>query len=141
MKNYFFIIILILILISCGKKEEKFEAFSAEAFAYDLDNYWEVNITTRVKGVAEFKDEKTNEYLYALSFTIDLIHPDSSIDKNKFSFSHSQKSNEKLKDVGLEAQFELDSTYKEGVYKIVFNITDAHSNKSTSIEKELVLSK
>lgn len=141
MKNYFFIIIFTLILISCGKKEEKFEAFNAEAFAYDLDNYWEVNITTRVKGVSEIKDEKTNEYLYELSFTIDLVHPDSTIEKNKFSFSHSQKSNEKLKDVGLEAQFELDSTYKEGNYKIIFNISDAHSKNSTSLEKELVLSK
>jgi hypothetical protein len=141
MKKFFFIIVFTLTLISCGKKEEKFEAFSAEAFAYDLDNYWEVNVSVRVKGAAEFKDEKTDEYLYAFSFTIDLIHPDSTIEKNKFSFSHSQKSNEKLKDVGLEAQFELDSTYKEGNYKIVFNITDAHSNKSTSIEKELVLSK
>ncbi len=141
MKNYFFIIIFTLILISCGKKEEKFEAFNAEAFAYDLDNYWEVNITTRVKGVSEIKDEKTNEYLYELSFTIDLVHPDSTIEKNKFSFSHSQKSNEKLKDVGLEAQFELDSTYKEGNYKIIFNISDAHSKNSTSFEKELVLSK
>lgn len=141
MKNYFFIIILILILISCGKKEEKFEAFSAEAFAYDLGNYWEVNITTRVKGVSEIKNEKTNEYLYELSFTIDLVHPDSTIEKNKFSFSHSQKSNEKLKDIGLEAQFELDSTYKEGNYKIIFNISGAHSKNSTSLEKELVLSK
>lgn len=141
MKSYFLIIILLLVLTSCGKKEEKLEAFSAEAFAYDLDNYWEVNITTRVKGVTEFKDEKTEEFLYALSFLIDLVHPDGTVEKNKFSFSHSQKSNEKLKDIGLEAQFELDSTYKEGNYKIVFNITDAHSNKSTSIEKDLILSK
>lgn len=137
----YLITILAMILISCGTKEEKLEAFSAEAFSFDLDNYWEVNITTRVKGAKEFKDEKTNEFLYALSFTVDLVHPDSTIEKNKFSFSHSQKSNEKLNDVGLEAQFELDSTYKEGEYKIIFNITDAHSNKSTSIEKELFLSK
>lgn len=141
MIKYLLIILVSTIIISCSKKEENFEAFNAEAFAYDLDNYWEINITTRVKGAKEFKEDNSNEYLYALSFTVDLIHPDSTIDKNKFSFAHSQKSNEKLKDIGIEAQFELDSTYKEGIYKVVFNIIDEHTKKTTSIEKELVLKK
>jgi hypothetical protein len=31
-------------------------------------------------------------------------------------------------DIPLEAQFELDSTYAEGEYKIIFNIKDVFSN-------------
>ncbi len=141
MKKIFLSILFLITLLSCGKKEEKFEAFSAETFAFDLGESWEVNATVRVKGITPFNDEKTEEYLYNLSLVIDLINPDSTIEKAKFSYAYSQKSNEKLKDLGLEAQFKLDSTFKEGVYKIVFNITDAHSNKSTTIEKELELKK
>jgi len=32
------------------KEEVKFEAFSPEAFAYDIGNSWEVNATVNVKG-------------------------------------------------------------------------------------------
>lgn len=141
MKRLFISLILLLVLFSCGKKEENLEAFSAEAFAYDLDNYWEVNISVRVKGVEQIEDEKTGEFISALSYTIDLVHPDSTVEKNKFSFAHSEKKSEQTKDIGLEAQFVLDSTYKVGVYKLVFTITDAHSKKTTSIEKELNLTK
>lgn len=141
MKKYLSIIIFTIMIISCEKKEENFEAFNAEAFAYDLDNYWEVNISTRIKGAKEYLDEESKNYLYALSFSVDLVHPDSTVEKNKFSFAHSQQSDEKLRDLGLEAQFELDSTYKAGNYKIIINIKDEHSQKQTSIEEELVLSK
>ncbi len=141
MKKLFVVVPLLLLLISCGKKEENLEAFSAETFAYDLGNTWEVNATARVKGVLPMKDKETDEYLYNLSLVIDLIKPDGTEEKAKFSYAHSQKSNEKLRDIGLEAQFELDSTYKEGNYKIIFTVTDAHSKKSAAIEKELILSK
>jgi hypothetical protein len=139
MKKIMFVILLLIITISCGKKEENLEAFSPETFAYDLVNQWEVNATVRVKGVKQIKIKNEDNYYSALTLNIDLIHPDGKVEKNKFSYTHSKKSNEILKDIGLEAQFELDSTYSDGIYKIVFNISDAHSQKSTSIEKELEL--
>ncbi len=155
MKKFLSFFLLFLLTISCSKKEENFEAFSAETFAFDLGDKWEVNATVRVKGVKQVKVEDGDEsevkvkdkvkvdngdgYYSAITLNIDLIHPDGKIEKNKFSYTHSKKSNEILRDIGLEAQFELDSTYSEGVYKIVFNISDAHSQKSTSIEKELEL--
>jgi hypothetical protein len=145
MKYFSLILLLFLLTIACSKREENFEAFSAETFAFDLGDLWEVNATVRVKGVKQVKVkdkvkvDNGEEYYSALTLVIDLIHPDGKIEKNKFSYTHSKKSNEILKDIGLEAQFELDSTYSDGVYKIVFNISDAHSQKSTSIEKELEL--
>lgn len=157
MQKLLLISILFLLIFACGKKEENLEAFSAETFAFDLGNQWEVNATVRVKGVKQVKVEEGEGeevevevkdkvkvdngegYYSALTLNIDLIHPDGKIEKNKFSYTHSKKSNEILKDIGLEAQFELDSTYSDGVYKIVFNISDAHSQKSTSIEKEIEL--
>jgi major membrane immunogen (membrane-anchored lipoprotein) len=139
MKKLLFILSSLLLIISCAKKEENFEAFSSEAFAYQIGETWEVNATVRARGITPVKDEQTDEYLYNLTLIIDLIKLDGTVEKAKFSYAHSHKSSEKLKDIGLEAQFELDSTYNEGTYKLNFHITDEHSKKSASIQKELLL--
>ena len=49
MKKIFFVLVSLLIIISCSKKDVKFEAFSAEAFAFDIgDGTAEVNATVRI---------------------------------------------------------------------------------------------
>ena len=61
MKKIFLILLISSILISCSKKEVKFEAFSAEAVAFDLgDGTAEVNATVRVKGFTQ--SEKDDNY-------------------------------------------------------------------------------
>ncbi|MBK6913476.1 MAG: hypothetical protein IPH11_07365 [Ignavibacteriales bacterium] len=69
MKNIIIVFTTAVLFISCGKEETKFEAFSAEAFAYDLGGSWEVNASTRVKGMAQ---KKTANILLLL-FRIRLI--------------------------------------------------------------------
>ncbi|MFN3695371.1 MAG: hypothetical protein ACK4UV_10215 [Ignavibacterium sp.] len=141
MKILFSLIIALLLITSCGKKEEKFEAFSTEAFAYDLGGSWEVNATVRIKGFNQIIDKETGNYAATISLVVDLIKPDSSVEAGKFSYVHTETSKEKISDVGLEAQFVLDSTYQEGIYKIIFHIKDANSDNQTSIETNLVLEK
>ncbi len=141
MKKLFSLILALLLITSCGKKEEKFEAFSTEAFAYDLGGSWEVNATVRIKGFNQIIDKETGNYAATISLVVDLIKPDSSVEAGKFSYVHTETSKEKISDVGLEAQFVLDSTYQEGIYKIIFHIKDANSENQTSIETELELNK
>lgn len=141
MKKLFSLILTLLLITSCGKKEEKFEAFSTEAFAYDLGGSWEVNATVRIKGFNQIIDKETGNYAATISLVVDLIKPDSSVEAGKFSYVHTETSKEKISDVGLEAQFVLDSTYREGDYKIIFHIKDANSDNQTSIETNLVLEK
>lgn len=139
MKNLILFFLTMTLFISCGKKEENFEAFSTEAFAYDLDGSWEVNATVRVKGFNQIVDKETGNYAATISLVVDLIKPDSTVEAGKFSYVHSETSKEKISDVGLEAQFVLDSTYQKGDYKIVFHIKDANSDKQTSIETDLTI--
>ena len=74
MKNIFSPILLLILIVSCGEKEEvRFEAFSPEAFAYDLGYLWEVNATVNVRGFKELETE--NELSASLYFSIDLINP------------------------------------------------------------------
>ncbi|WP_337866636.1 hypothetical protein [Ignavibacterium sp.] len=141
MKYLILILLTVSLFISCSKKEDKFEAFSTEAFAYDLGGSWEVNATVRIKGFTQIEDKETGNYAATISLIVDLVKPDSTVEKGKFSYVHTETSKEKISDVGLEAQFELDSTYQEGDYKIIFHIKDANSDNQTSIETDLVLEK
>ena len=139
MKILTILFLLALLSLSCSKKEEvKFEAFSPEAFAYDIGDSWEINATVNVKGFV--KKEVGEELSASLEFTVDMTGPDSLEIKNIFSDSKDVTSGE-LIDVQLEAQFELDYNSPEGLYKITFNVTDKNSGKVTSAEAEFELKK
>jgi len=127
-----FIIITLFVFAACSKQEVKFETLSSEAFAYDIGNGTsEVNASVRVKGFTQ--NEKNGEYSSSISFTVDLQKPDSSIVKSIFHDVHKESDHEPISDVGLESQFDLDSTYAEGNYKLIYNITDDISkNKLTA---------
>jgi hypothetical protein len=137
MKNIFSPILLLVLIVSCGEKEEvRFEAFSPEAFAYDLGDLWEVNATVNVRGFKEMEIE--DELSASLNFSIDLINPQGDTLQNILSDSKDVKEKE-IDYIQLEAQFELDSTYSEGKYTVIFNIKDSYVNNSTSAEIEVEL--
>jgi hypothetical protein len=119
---------------ACGKKEASFEAFSAEAFAYKVDNGWEVNASSRVKGFMQNKEK--GAYLAKLSFTVDLVKPDGSIKKSIFKDVVDEENSEEFMDLPAEAQIELDSSYPAGKYAVIFNIQDQLSKKTATIRKE-----
>ena len=139
MNKIFYIFFLTLAVIACSKKEDvKFEAFSPEAFAYDIGDAWEVNATVNVKGFT--KNEVGDELSAALEYTVDLTGPDSLDIKNIFSDSKEITSKE-LMDIQLEAQFELDYENPEGIYTIQFNVIDIMSGEVTSAKTEFELKK
>jgi len=139
MKKILLLMTLGIIVISCSKKEDvKFEAFSPEAFAYDIGDSWEINATVNVKGFV--KKEVDDEFTASLEFTIDMIGPDSLEVTNIFSDSKDETSSE-LIDVQLESQFELDYDSPEGLYQITFNITDNNSGEKTSAQTKFELKK
>ncbi len=139
MKKILFVVISLFVFISCSKKEVPFEAFSPEAFAYDLGDSWEVNSQVMVKGFLQF--EKDGIYTASLQYTIDLIKSNGEKVQSVFSDEKSETKNEPIMDVSLEAQFEIDSSYQEGDYKIIFYITDLNSDNQANIEVQLELSK
>ena len=130
MKKIIFMIATLLVIISCSKKEVKFEAFSAEAVAFDIgDGTAEVNATIRVKGFVQ--TEKDNNYKASVAYEVDLLNPDSSVRKSVYKFVQSAEKKEPISDIALDAQFSLDSTYKAGTYTLVFNIADKNSDNKT----------
>ena len=128
-----------LIFYSCSKKEPvKVETFSPEAFAYDIGEGWEVNATTRVKGFVQ--NEKGDMYTATLAFNVDLVTPKGDTIKSLISRVEDKTDKEKMSDIPLEAQFDLDSTYAFGNYKVVFKIKDVLSNQTATSTASFKLS-
>ncbi len=130
---------LFLLIGSCAKEEKKLEVFNAEAFAYDLGDSWEVNASTRVKGFKQ--TEKDNKFKATLSYDIDLVKPAGDTVKSMISRTEDKVNDEEAMDVPVEIQFDLDSTYKDGDYKVIFNIKDAETGQNASASAPFSLKK
>ncbi len=136
MKYLSIVIFSFLFIIGCGKKEEtKLQAVNPEAAAFDMgDGASEVNASVIVKGFQQ--NEADGFFNSELSYSVDLQRPDGSLVKNKFSDVMTNKEKEKLTDQQLNIQFELDSTFTAGKYKLVVNIKDNKSAQTITAEKE-----
>ena len=133
MKKIFLFVICLFVIAACSKKEVPFEAFSAEAFAFDLgDGTSEVNATVRVKGFTQLKDGEN--YSAAVSYSVDLIKPDSTIWNDVFKFIREAKEQEPINDIPLDAQFSLDSTYQSGNYTLIYKISDKNSDNKLEVK-------
>ena len=137
MKIFTISIILLILFSSCSKEEVKLEAFSPEAFAYDIGDNWEVNAQVNVKGLNQKEIEDT--FYASITYSVDLILPDDKKIGNIFNNTEEVTKEEEILDVQLEVQFELDSTYTEGKYKLLFNIRDNFSEQTTEVSVEFDL--
>lgn len=131
MKISISLVLITMLFIGCGKKDEsKLTAFSPEAFAYQLDKGWEVDATTRIKGFEQKESE--NKFKVSISFSVDLVTPTGKIIKDVDKKITDKTENEKIMDIPLETQFDLDTTYLPGNYKVVFNIKDVNTQQTTT---------
>lgn len=127
----------LIIAAGCGKKEENsLQAFSVEAFAYDLGDGWDVNANARVKGFGQ--TENNGMFSMNVTYMVELLTP-AGVKKTVFNGEQKQQAKEKLSDQPLEAQFELDSTNVAGKYKVLFTIKDLIGNQTVTTEKEFDL--
>jgi len=139
MKYLSILIFSFLLITGCGKKEEtKLQAVNPEAAAFDMgEGASEVNASVIVKGFQQ--DEVDGFFNSELSYSVDLQRPDGSSVKNKFADVMTNKEKEKLSDQQLNIQFELDSTFITGKYKLVINVKDNYSAQTVIAEKEFDL--
>ncbi len=127
MKEKFLFGLIILQTIACSQDEKKIVLFSTESFAYTMETGWEINGTVRAKGFEQ--KESGNRYSAKLSYSIDLETQDGRLLEGIDSGLVDKTANEKIDELEINIQFQLDSTYKAGGYKIIFNVTDDLSGK------------
>ena len=132
MKKILFAFVTILIIAACSKKTEPLELFSAESFAYSMNDGWEANASVRVKGF----DQKENggKYSASISYTVDLQLPDGVMIFNIDSGVLEKTSAEKMTDLPVNTQLELNSQkFKTGNYKIIFNFVDKPTGRKGTL--------
>lgn len=132
------LLILSLFAISCSEKEEvPLELFSPEAFAFQLDEGWEVNASIQVKGFNQV--EENDKYKTVLSYTIDLELPSGEV-VSKVDFDNlTESSDEEILDYSIDSQIELDTNFTTGSYKLIFNVEDQFSQKAAKMSVQFDL--
>jgi deoxycytidine triphosphate deaminase len=98
---------------------------------------WELNASCRVKGFVQ--NLKEDKFFAKLSYSIDLKTPEGKVFEKIDEGFIDQSNSEKVSDFDISTQLQLNSDYKPGKYKIIFNVTDSLSNQSVQIEKEFEL--
>ena len=138
MKKLLTILISIILLVACSE-EPPLETFSAEAFAYEIDNGWELNASINVKGFRQI--EKDDIYHTNLKYIVDFITPEQDTLK-EFDFgSIIKQEKEELLDVTIEVQAEIDSNYSPGKYLLIYTVFDKNSDRDTTTVKPFILEK
>ena len=120
------------ILACSSKPEPNLELFSAEAFAFDVGDMWEVNATVNAKGFAQFDLE--NNPKVDLYYKVSLITPAADTIKALFDKNIKMIPKEEVAELPLEAQIELDSSFTAGAYTLLFDVSDEISQQNKIIE-------
>jgi len=131
MKYFIALVFIAFLICGCSKEEVKLEAFSPESFAFDIGDTWEVNALVNVKGFVQ--KEADDIFSASVKYSVNMITPDGKVITNVFEDAKVVNEEEEITDIPLEVQFELDSTYTIGKYKLLFNIRDNFSEESTEV--------
>lgn len=137
MKNILLILLATLIFISCSE-EPKLVLFSAESFAFSLDNGWEINASVNAKGFAQIEKENGDLYFSHLTYSVNLFSPKDSIFNADYN-SLIDSTNEELLDIQINSQLELDTGFSDGIYIIEFIVEDKYSLTKDTLSTQLVL--
>ncbi len=129
MKYLLALIFIAFFINGCSKEEVKLEAFSPESFAFDIGDRWEVNALVNVRGFVQKEADGT--FSASVQYSVDMVTPNEKTIANIFEDGKETKQEEEIADIPLEVQFELDSTYSVGEYKLIINIEDNYSEQTT----------
>lgn len=137
MKKVILPLVVLILTIGCSEKKEIFELYSPEAFAFSVDEGWELNASCRVKGFVQ--KEIGDKYSAKLSYSVDIINTEGKVIKNVDEGFVDKKADEKIADLPVNVQIQIDSSYSPGLYQIIIYVRDDFGNLSSSIQREFEL--
>jgi len=85
--------------------------------------------------------ENNGKFSASFSYQIGLIKPQGDTIKGMISKVEDKTEIEKVSDTSIESQFELDTTYVPGAYKIIISVKDVNSGKTAASTIPLELKK
>ncbi|OGU58215.1 MAG: hypothetical protein A2V66_01525 [Ignavibacteria bacterium RBG_13_36_8] len=136
-KFVYMLMLLVVFMSACSKEERKLELFSPEAFAFKLEEGWELNASVQVKGVS-LRGENGG-YSARLSYYVDAVTPAGEKLEEIYSDIVNKESADEFNEMTIELQVEFDQSYLAGEYKLIFYVTDDYLQQEVSIEKTFEL--
>ena len=139
MKTKTLIILIFLLFFACSEEEVlKLEVYSPEAFAFQLDESWELNASVQVKSFMQ--EEQENSYTSKLSYYVNLTTSSGEL-LEEVDYGLVNKSNdEKMTDLQVDIQIVLDSSFKAGEYEIEIYVLDDLAGQKESAKTKFELS-
>ena len=138
MKKFISLFVIIFIFAACSKKVVKFELFSPEAFAYSLDEGYELDAKILVKGF--HINEADKNFSAKLTYSADIVMPNGTVQKDVNTGVVSKEEKEEFTEMEISIQKTLDKSFKTGKYKVIFNVTDDATKQQLKTEKDFGLS-
>lgn len=138
MKKLFISFFAIVSFFSCSGPEPNLELTNPEAFSFDLGDSWEINSSVKAKGFAQ--KEMDDSYSINLFYSVDFLSESDTL-LAIYNDSIKETANEEFLDYILEAQIEIDSTFGEGDYTLIYNVKDELSKQKKTISVDFNLSK
>ncbi len=132
------LLVIIFFLFACSEEELKLEVYSPEAFAFQIENEWELNASAQVKGFKQIEEDE--EYSTKLSFFANLITPSGELLEEVDYGMIDKKNEEELMDIQLGIQIVLDSSFVQGEYTLQIIVLDDYSEQQDSTEVKFSLS-
>jgi hypothetical protein len=126
-----------LLFIGCSEKPN-LKLSTPEAFAFSLDNGWEINASVIAKGFAQIEKENSELYYRNIYYSVNLYTPENSIYKADYN-SIVDSTNEKVMDIQIETQLELDKGFSKGNYTIEFIVEDKYSSTKDTLATNFIL--
>ncbi|MDZ7764591.1 MAG: hypothetical protein U5K00_09210 [Melioribacteraceae bacterium] len=130
LKPVYLFVIIFFLFFSCSEEELKLEIYSPEAFAFQLENDWELNASAQIKGFQQV--EENEKYISKLSYYANLITPEEELLQEVDYGMIDRESDEKLTDIQLEIQIILDESFQEGEYSLQIFVNDDQSGQQDS---------
>lgn len=124
---------------ACNSEPEKnIEVINPEAYAFYLDDGWEVNADAIAK---DFMQEEINDqFKSSLKYEVSLITPDGDTLYSVYKGVVDTTLAERTLRLPIESQFGLDSTHVIGKYGVLFNVEDLMTGKTSVGKAEFELS-
>ncbi len=126
-----------LLFIGCSE-DPKLVLFSPESFAFSLDNGWEVNASVNAKGFAQIEKEDSELYFTHLKYSVNLYTPEDSLYNADYD-SIIDSTNEKIMDIQIDSQLELDRGFAKGNYTLEFIVEDKYSTTKDTLSTQFIL--
>jgi hypothetical protein len=129
MKKLLVIVFSLITIISCESEKLKLELFSPDAFAFTMEDGWELTATVNVKG---FKQKSEDDiYKSRVSYLIHVVTPTDTIYNADYGVLE-ESSDEEMMDITIESQIEFNSNFDPGEYMLLLFAEDQfNANKDT----------